>query len=174
MAGRVTIKDFGWRKIKRQLSERAARAKVKVGVLADGSGPQTRGSDGKFLTKEEKGKQPMSTVEIAVLHEFGEGGQHERSFLRKTLDDRSAELAAQMKRHATAVILGRETIDEALGRLGNWTSDAVQDTIRSGKVRPGISEATLDARKQGNGTGTHHALLDTGQLVNSITFEVDG
>ena len=138
-------------------AEEIASKRVHVGVLATGAGAQrVEGSD-------------ISVVELAAIHEFGSpaAGIPERSFIRSTLQVHEREAL----RHKTAelcraVILGAMSVDQALNLLGVWATAAIRRSITTGKITPPLKQATIDRK------GSSRPLVDTGQLINSITHEV--
>jgi phage gpG-like protein len=109
----------------------------------------------------------ISLVELAAVHEFGSpaAGIPERSFIRSTFRERGEQLVNLTTRLAKAVIAERSSIDEALGLLGAWGADQVKRTIR-GFIEPPLKQKTIDRK------GSDLPLVDTGQLINSITWEV--
>ena len=156
---KVVIKDREWQRIKRELSKKAARAVVKIGILA-----------GK--ASERHADSPLSMVEIGAIHEFGSpaAGIKERSYIRKTFDDQQAELNRIMKVQARKVINGHLSVALALGQIGAWGAAAVKATIAQGPhLEPALAASTV-AKRVKNST---RPLLDTGQLVGSISFEVE-
>ncbi len=132
---------------------------VKVGVLASKGGTDTH-ADGE-----------MTLIEIAATHEFGSeaAGIPERSFIRSTFERRVAkELADFQAKLAKAIVTKGLDPMRALAMLGAWGAAEVKKTITESDLEPPLKPATIAAREHG---GTK-PLLDTGQLKNSITYEV--
>ncbi|MBA3841182.1 MAG: hypothetical protein H0X39_00925 [Actinobacteria bacterium] len=126
------------------------RRKVRVGVFDDGG--------------LENG---VSIAEIAAFHEFGTSTIPERSFLRSTFYGHGADgLKAMCAKLVAAIIAGKMDETQALGLLGTWAAAEVKKTIRS-NIAPALAPETI-ARK-----GSSVALVDTGQLINAITFAVE-
>lgn len=147
----VKIKDAPWRQIRRRVLEIAARDRsVKVGVMA------AAGASSELLT-------------IAAVHEFGSPSRNipQRSWLRSTFRDKRGELDRMVVRVARLIIQGKLNVDRGLGLLGTWAAAAVKATIASGPhIPPPLKPETI-ARK-----GSDRPLVDTGQLVNSITYVI--
>jgi hypothetical protein len=148
--------DRVWRELRKKLEELdAADAGVKVGVLS--SGPEREEGDG------------VSMVELAAIHEFGapRAGIPERSFIRRAMRENEGALARVMTRVARQIINDDLSIAEALEVLGHWGVSAIKATIKSG-VTPELAPATIARKKSSK------PLVDTGQLINAITFAIKG
>lgn len=149
MTGEVKINDAKWRKIIKQVAV-MKRATVRVGIMGDAG--------------DEKG---VSLAEIAAYHEFGTATIPERSFLRSTFYGHAAEgLAKMCAKLSKAILEGKMDETRALGLLGLWAVSEVRKTIRAG-IEPELAPATIAAK------GSSLALVDTGQLINSITWVVE-
>jgi len=144
--------------------EKLAGAVVTVGIHGDKA--QRRGDD-------------ETNPEIGAKHEFGSGNIPERSFLRSTVDGGGPlETAEQL---SADVARGKLTAAKAAQRLGVVTVGQVKQTIAS-KIPPPLSPDTVKKRMEkgahGGGLaslgGATTPLIDTGQLVQSIQFKVEG
>ena len=144
-------KDFGWDKLIKAVRATAGRHDVSVGVFADG--PARAGGE-------------ASNVTIALVHEFGSPAMNipERSYLRSTVDKNRAKYHAEIKRIAAGVLDGKSDV-QALNLLGMRGAADVKATIREG-IDPPLKPETI-ARK-----GSSLPLVDTGQLINSITWKL--
>ena len=115
-------------------------------------------------------EETLNNAQIAAIHEFGLGVP-ERSFLRSTIRAEQQRyktlFAAEMRRE-----LKRKHADpkRPLHVVGNVAASDVQQTIARG-VQPGLSEATLEKRRERGFSGTK-PLIETGQLKSSITYSV--
>jgi hypothetical protein len=141
--------DAVWRKLREKLAGLPHR-EVRIGVL----------------TSEDAGPG-LSLAELAAIHEFGAPSANipERSFIRSTLRDERDKIEALCLRLARGIIADRLDLDAALGLLGTWAVAAIQAKIRS-NIPPELAQATVDRKH------STLALVDTGQLINSITYEV--
>lgn len=151
-----------WDKIRSEVAK-LATAHAKVGIL------QSKGGDAE--------RDGITMIELAAIHEFGSpnAGIPERSFLRSTFRvHKRRELQALIVRLAGQVTAGKLTAKRALGILGQWGAAAVKETIRSkqtmGITDPGarqeLLQSTIDRKKSST------PLIDTGRLLNTISYEV--
>lgn len=144
-----------WKRFQEKLKS-SEHAHVKVGVLAKSG----RTADG-----------TMSMVELAAIHEFGspKAGIPERSFIRRTFENNKGDVARVTRSLAIEFVNGRVSLHRALSKLGAWGATQVKDTIAKGPhIPPPLKPATV-ARK-----GSDRPLVDTGRLVGSIQWEVEG
>lgn len=150
----VKVDDKAWKELRRHLKKLEREgAHVKVGVLASSG------------THAESG---ISMIEIASVHEFGSPsiGVPERSFIRAGIQEKRDDLVRILNGLAKGIVQDKITVDEALQKLGLWGANAVKRKITSSDIPPPLKASTV-ARK-----GSTKPLVDTGQLVNSISFEV--
>lgn len=131
--------------IKRRVAERNS---VKVGIPA-GSGDH----DGTPL------------VVIGAVHEFGSGHIPERSFLRVPLRA-NQDLWSQILRNGLPAVLRNEiTSLQLMDQLGSRAAAASQEAISRG-INPPNAPSTIQRK------GSSTPLVDTGRLLQSITWEV--
>lgn len=133
------------------------RAEVRAGVVGPKAQEIHQGTD-------------LTNAEVGLIHELGAPSINlpERSFVRKTLRDPAfrAEFEALQARCVTAVLLGKMDRDRALGLLGAFAAGKIQRTIVDDHVRPELKPATVEAK------GSDRVLVDSGQLVGAIGFEI--
>ena len=139
---RVTVKDRGLKDVVARIKA-AKDIRVTVGVHGDGE---------------------LATY--AAANEFGTEDIPERSFLRRTVDTRRADIATVIEKSFEQVVAGRLTPEAAGARLGAWVQAAVRKTIQS-HVPPPNAPATI-AKK-----GSSATLIDEGRLRQGITFNVE-
>jgi hypothetical protein len=151
---KIIIDDKVWKELTRKLRGLVMKS-VEVGVLASKGGNDDHGG--------------ITNSELAAIHEFGapEANIPRRSFLHDTFNDSSnqreqAKLSARLSKN----IINGESIDSALDRLGEWGKKKVKKRITGEGVPPPLKPATI-ARK-----GSNTALVDTGQLLDAIDYEV--
>ncbi len=141
---RIIDKDRGLKKFVRRLKPLQNPRSVKVGVQGSAGG---------------------ESVDVASIHEFGLGDHPERSFIRAWADADKQELLDDERKLAESVIKGTNTAASALEKLGVLFAAKAQKFIQDGRVSP----ATVKSGDEGSNT----TLIDTGQLVSSISHEVE-
>ncbi len=142
---------------------KAANATVKVGVLA-AQGAQTQ--DG------------ITMLELAAIHEFGSpaAGIPERSFIRSTFAVHAkAEFETVIGKLARGIVAEKITIHRALEVLGAWSVAQVKNSISKRLIKQDLQPETIKrknrtARDKSDATT---ALVNTGRLINAISYEVD-
>ena len=147
---RIRDKDRGYKRLLRRLRDSTGRRVVNVGIMGkEAAAPRDGG---------------VTNVQVATFHEFGIGVP-ERSFIRAGVDENRRQIAVLQTRLAKGVVQGKLTQTKALEILGLDVRGKMQRKIES-NIPPRLKQATIDRK------GSSVALIDTGQLVNSITFEV--
>ncbi len=149
MARRLIIRDRdrGWKKLGRTIRDRRVRY-VDVGVMAE----------------HDMRSDNVGNVMLAMVHEFGLGVP-ERSFIRDMIDKNQLEYIKFINRIAYQVAIGRVTKKVALMLLGAKVEADMKAYVRAG-VEPPNHPITIE--KKGSST----PLIDTGQLLSSIDYEV--
>lgn len=107
-------------------------------------------------------------ADIAAIHEFGAPGAGiiKRSFIRFTMKDREKDIAKVLTKVGTAVLKDTMTVERALDVLGLWVQGAIKRSITKKLIVQQLKPGTIAAK------GSTTALLDTGQLMNAITWKV--
>lgn len=153
---RVIDTDRGFEGVKRRL--RAAKGlAVKVGVLG---GEQKDGAE-----------LGTTVAEVAMWNEFGVPGGPGRPAIpsrpafRRAAEASKPSLRILAKAETAAVIDGTRTPQQALGRMGLFIQGAIQQEIVDLRTPPN-APSTIAAK------GSSNPLIDTGQLKNSVTYEV--
>lgn len=156
MPVQITMDDRLFRELRAKIGA-MKDAHVKIGVLESKGGGDTA-EDGK-----------TTLAEIAAIHEFGAPRANipARSFLRQTFQDPDGRqaLSGFLTRIGRAVVAERIEVGQALEQLGAWAVAQVKKRIKS-NIPPPLQPATVKSK------GSSTALIDTGQLVNAITWEV--
>lgn len=147
---RIIEKDHGWKRIMRE-TKRGDSSHAAVGITAAKDG---RGDE-------------FGNVEIGAVHEFGSPSQGipERSFIRSTVENNATTYRSLAKVLAIRVIEGRLTRRKALGIFGLRVAADIKRTIQAG-IDPPLKDATIERKRSSK------QLIDTGQLLGSITHEV--
>lgn len=110
----------------------------------------------------------LTVASIGFVHEFGseKAGIPERSFMRSTLVERRKDIIALQKKLLAKVVGGKMEQDQALGLIGEFVADAVQQKITAIQTPPN-TPATIEKK------GSSNPLIDHRQLLNSITHKVN-
>ena len=91
----------------------------------------------------------------------------ERSFIRRTADERKMKIVSVCNQALAAVVSGKYSAKMAVDKIGNYVVSLIQETIK--KVsNPPLTQMTIELRESG-GTSP---LQDTGRLWQSIDYEV--
>lgn len=113
----------------------------------------------------------FGSAEKATAHEYGTETIPERSFIRLTFQKNQPELVKMTAKISNQMIVKAMPVEQALGLLGEWGANEVRNTIRNGPqaewppLSPGYA-AKKDA------AGKTKMLIDTGEMINSITYKV--
>jgi hypothetical protein len=145
--------DKAWQKLKKRLLKQSD-PHVRVGIIAKKGGSADHGG--------------ISVVELAAVHEFGapNAGIPERSFIRRTFHEKRKELVKNVEILTKQVFSKELPLNNALDRLGAWGASAVKNTITGEPIPPPLKPKTIERK------GSTRPLVDTGQLLNAITWEV--
>lgn len=106
-------------------------------------------------------------AEIALIHELGapRAGIPERSFIRSTFEAKSRQLGKMAEQMARKAIEG-QGVEVSLNLMGMYLATEIKKTITN-RIAPVNADSTI-ARK-----GSDVPLVDTGQLINSVTYTVE-
>ncbi len=124
---------------------------VKLGILASKGGGKEHQSGG------------VTIAEVGAFHEFGTRFAPQRSFIRSTFDN-NPELAAVVTAAVRETFKKGLKVKRALDIIGAWGATAIKKKITSG-IPPALAPETIRQK------GSALPLVDTGQLINSITWE---
>lgn len=148
--------DKEWRRILGDVRE-LAQMRVQIGILASKGGNEPHDEESE-----------LTMIEILAIHEFGSPAANipERAPIRTTFVRKQDELVEICAKASTAVMGGMKP-RRALEIVGIWGSTEVKKTITAdAHLEPPLKPATV-AKK-----GSSRPLVDTGRLVNAITYEV--
>ncbi len=115
------------------------------------------------------GKHDDSDLTVATIgfaHEFGTSTIPERSFIRATTKEKRGEIIKLQAKLLKKVQSGEMKVDQALGLIGSFVAGLISKKIVDIKSPPN-SPKTIKEK------GSSNPLVDTGQLKNSITWEVN-
>ena len=106
-----------------------------------------------------------SVAMVGAIHEFGQGQQHERSFIRSTFDEQQPKYIKMAQKLIKKIVDKGGDIETVADLIGTEAAADVSDKIVTLDT-PGNAESTK-ARK-----GSSNPLIDTGHLRQSIRHEV--
>lgn len=150
MAAKI-IKDFDGKFLKRLQRALSGKAKKVVHVGFPEGGPD-----------KENG---ISVAGVAAVHEFGGGSVPERPFMRTGIRRGQPDQAKLNTANLKAVVRGDLTVPQALGQLGLMAATQVQREIVEGDFAA-LQETTINRK------GSSKPLIDTGQMRQSVTYEI--
>ena len=106
---------------------------------------------------------------LMAVHEYGTEDGHipERRPIRLTIEDNADKYTKRFKQGLDKVLKDEMSVDTALKSIGEEAAGDVKITIMNG-LTPPLADSTVRARKD----NSNKPLYDTGELVNSITYEV--
>lgn len=116
----------------------------------------------------ENARQGVSNnATIAATHELGapSRGIPARPFLIPTMKENSTRYKDLMAQGFRSVLAGESTAEEVYEKIGLVASNDVKAYIVSGSFVP-LKQSTIDRK------GSSKPLIDTGELRNSISWEV--
>lgn len=156
--GGVEVDDKRWREILKVAATLATRV-VKVGVIGSEAANETE--DGITLGR------------LAGVHEFGAAIKigstviiiPERSFIRAPIAAQRGAYSDFVAKNIGRILLGKVSVDRALGLLGARAVGDIQKAIAAG-IQPENAPATIKRK------GSSKPLVDTGLLRQSVTFAV--
>lgn len=148
----VSVVDKGWQPLRKALKELKGPQSVKAGVFGDGK-QRTDGS--------------VKNLDLALIHEFGTETIPARSFVLSTFQAKRREYVTALRGMIGQIYRGKLPIAKALGQLGARMASDMRRRIRDG-LEPPLKAATI-ARK-----GSSVPLVDTGQLLNSLSWKLEG
>lgn len=144
---KAIVRDSGWAKqIKDLLTLRQATVGIHQAV---------DGRDGESL----------GNAQIGHIHEYGLGNSPQRSFLRSTFDEKRDAYIRLFRLSFSRAAHGLCTGKEAVEFVAMKAVADVKRKIRS-NIPPPLAESTVERK------GSSTALIDTGQLINAIDYEV--
>ena len=155
MTFKIREVDHGFKKLVASLKTLKQKdSYVKAGVL------------GSKATQPHPGQ--MDNVTLALIHEFGTRNGHipARPFIRGTFEEFKPSYIETLTVLLGGVYKGKMTIPRALGLLGLKMAADMKKTVTQGDILAPNADSTIKAK------GSSRPLVDTGQLVRSVSHEV--
>lgn len=151
----VTVEIKGGDKYKRFLDKMSEIAGgVKAGILNNATT-----TDGK------------SIAEYAVYNEFGTSRIPARPFMRTVAKEKPRQWIGEMVRHVRGGATDPAVWKQALGVAGESMKSDIKDSIQNGAWAPN-APATIAAKKRKGKVEPDHPLIDTGQMIAAVSYEV--
>ena len=109
----------------------------------------------------------MNNATLAMVHEFGSPKHNiaERSFLRVPLSQNQEKITTLAKKQVYKALSSETNVITPLEEIGVFSSNLCKMAITDG-LTPALKPATIKRKKSSK------PLIDTGNLLNSITWEV--
>jgi hypothetical protein len=151
---RVTDKDNGYEALVARIAEARERATVTIGVhQAEGSAPEGEGG--------------ATVLDVALFAEFGTTTEPARPFVSGWADENEEANKERLRLIGKRVVSGRiKSTEIGLSLFGLLGVAEVQRRIQGG-IAPENADSTIEAK------GSSTPLIDTGQLLTSVTFKVN-
>ena len=127
---------------------------VKAGILAkDGSENHSEG---------------ITVFQIGMIHEFGvpEKNIPRRSFIRVPIENNIKEITKLIENNHKLVSENSMSAKVALDRIGIKAQNTIKESFRNNDWKP-LKRATIKRK------GSSRPLVDTGQLIGSISYIVE-
>ena len=106
----------------------------------------------------------MSEVaQIAVFNEFGTNTIPSRPFFRNAIDGNREKIFEMANKFSDAAMIGKITVSQAFENIGLFMQSIIRKSIRS-NIAPPNAKSTVRNK------GSSKTLIDSGQMINSVTF----
>jgi len=120
---------------------------------------------------------PITNAALGYIHEFGSPAQNipARPFLEPGIEEAKPDIIKILGSAAITTQTSADDVDVALNKAGQKTRDTVKRRIQQSTDIEPLSPVTMHiraTRKKNKRTGVMKPLIDTGQMLNSITYVV--
>ncbi|MDE9455631.1 hypothetical protein [Xenorhabdus bovienii] len=113
---------------------------------------------------------------VAAIQELGypTGGIPPRPFMRPAMSENQSKYSGLMARAAKAAIKGNISVSDGLTQMGSVAAGDIKLAI-SAVTTPPLKDSTITARagRHSKGKATNKPLVDTGQMLQAVTFVVE-
>jgi len=155
----------------KETMEALIKKNVYVGI------PQENTKRDDIETKDGASPSPITNAQLGYLHEHGSEAAHipPRPFLKPGIEEAGPEVARILGQAAITTQTSADDVDVALNKAGQKTRDTVKSRIQqSTDLKPlsPITKKIRATRKKNRRTGVMKPLIDTSQMLNSITYVV--
>jgi hypothetical protein len=154
-------KDKGWKELVHTFEVNDGEMVAFVGFLR---------SSGMYKNKGRRGgkpPKPITIAQLAAVHEYGSSDGHipQRSFFISTLTENRRKIEKRLKKLAGQILDGGMNERKGLGAIAEWVKGLIKSKIAS-NIPPQNADSTVKRK------GSSHTLIDTGQMINSVDWEV--
>lgn len=168
MSGKVNVRSF-WKKnslpsLMKRLELENSKANVTIGIQATEAGDKKDSSENGVITT---ALNAPKLIDVATFHEFGTANIPQRSFIRSNDHNNYQKYRSMIEEIKDKIIFEGMKPFVGLGLLGEEIRKDIQAGINKG-LKPELDEKTIKAK------GSSKPLVDTGQLINAITYVVKG
>lgn len=112
--------------------------------------------------------KPITLAHLGAIHEYGyeEGGIPARPFMEPAINNNRDRLQALNRDLLLKILHDNMPMSVALGKLGVVGQTLIQQQIRA-TTNPPNKPATIKRK------GSSHPLIDTGQMMQSVAWEIE-
>ena len=116
--------------------------------------------------------QKLTVADVFEFHELGLGNNPKRSSIVWVIENKRDEIAALSDKILDAIVKGNVTAEKGLALMGEKILSLAKRRIQS-KIPPPLSEERLKQKERAGKSG-ETPLIHTGQLINSLRYNVIG
>lgn len=172
MAGAVKIISARGGKSKRDQIEKMFRGldgvEIRVGFVGNSTVKRVRGKRGRARTN----RQGTTVAAVAFWHEFGTPKMKARPFMRPAFADGLGAARRGILRAVRGAIKRGGPEAKPFLRMANGHVAAIQKAIRDVSAPP-LRPSTLRNRFRQTGDRSPNPLIDTGQMIQSVSFIIE-
>lgn len=166
----VTRINHGIDEFKKRLEVQAMKKSyVKAGVMGGAHKPESHAHGTPRPAKAVPARNgSVTNAQLASIHEFGLGNVPARPFIRPPFAaNRAAYLEILKAGYYQALVKGdTNAFRRTLGLVGAKMAADIKKYVTDGNNLAPLAQSTIDRK------GSSRPLVDTGQLINSVTYEV--
>jgi hypothetical protein len=160
---KIKDKDRGYKKFIQGMNKMAKKPQVKCGFLVSKDDVYESNNNG----NNNNNNGLLTVLDVAIIHEFGSVDGHipQRSFIRSSYDEGKKDLNKYVDKLRLKLILNKLNVKKILNLIGLVIQKQQKLKILKG-IPPPLQQETIDRK------GSSKTLIDTGQMLNSIHYEV--